>query len=91
MDIASIDQQYIYWKYKSQWCVAKVQVNAAADKIFLYIWHLDGTFICMTTGKQPETILRSQGYNLWLREGRPNLKEILEEKTKTKPEQIELF
>lgn len=91
MDITSIDQEYIYWKYKGQWCVAKVQVNAAADKVFLYLWQLDGAFICMTPGKQPETILQSQGYKLWVQEGRPHLKESLDQKTKTKQEQIELF
>ncbi|ABO49951.1 hypothetical protein Dred_1421 [Desulforamulus reducens MI-1] len=91
MNIKTIDQQYIYWRYKSQWCVAKVQVSASADKVFLYIWQLDGTFVCMTAGKQPETVLQSQGFKLWLREGSPNLKEILEEKVKTKPEQIEFF
>lgn len=91
MDIIRLDQKYIYWKYKGQWCVAKVQVNAAADKVFLYLWHLNGTFICMTAGKQPETILQSQGYKLWIREGRPHLKASLDQKIKNREEQIELF
>lgn len=86
-----IDQRYIYWMYKSQWCIAKVQVSPSSDLVFLYVWRLDGSFVGMTAGKRPESILQSQGYKLWLREGRPNLKEKLQEILKNKEEQIELF
>ncbi|MCL4440506.1 MAG: hypothetical protein M1609_07930 [Firmicutes bacterium] len=91
MEIKRMDQQYIYWKHKNQWCVAKVQVSPSSDKVYLYIWQLDGTFVGMTAGKSPETVLQSQGYKLWLREGSPNLKNLLGEKIKNKQEQIELF
>lgn len=91
MDIKSLDQQYIYWKYKSQWCIAKVQYSPSSAKAFLYIWHLDGHFVGMTAGKSPDTILQSQGFKKWLGEGIPDLKGVLEETAKIKPEQIELF
>lgn len=91
MDIKRFDQQYIYWKQNSQWCVAKVQVSPSTDKVYLYVWQLDGTFLGMTAGKRPETILHSQGFRLWLREGSPDLKNLLGEKVKNKQEQIEFF
>ncbi|MCL5290397.1 MAG: hypothetical protein ACOY35_11865 [Bacillota bacterium] len=91
MDIKGFDQQYIYWKQKSQWCVAKVQVSPSTDKVYLYVWQLDGTFLGMTAGKRPETVLQSQGFRLWLREGSPDLKNLLGEKVKNKQEQIEFF
>lgn len=91
MDIKSMDQQYIYWKHKGQWAIAKIQYSPSTDKVFLYIWELNGTFVGMSAGKQTETVLQSQGLKLWLREGRPDLKDILEEKTKNKQEQIEFF
>lgn len=91
MDINSLHQQYIYWKHKNQWYVAKLQVSNSAEKVFLYLWQLDGTFLGMTAGKNPDTILQSKGYKLWLSEGCPDLKNVLDEKSKNKPEQIEFF
>ncbi|WP_077713866.1 hypothetical protein [Desulforamulus ferrireducens] len=91
MDIQSLDQQYIYWKHKSQWCIAKIQYIPSSAKAFLYIWQLDGSFLGLTAGKDPTTILQSQGFKKWLREGSPNLKKVLEERAKNKPTQIELF
>ncbi|SHK82518.1 hypothetical protein [Desulforamulus aeronauticus] len=91
MDIKSLDQQYIYWKYKNQWCIAKIQYSPSSSKAFLYIWQLDGNFMGMTAGKSPDTILQSRGFKMWMREGSPDLKGVLEEKAKNKPAQIELF
>ncbi|MEG6513384.1 hypothetical protein V6C32_15885 [Desulforamulus ruminis] len=86
-----IDQRYIYWWHRNQWCIAKVQVSPSSDKIFLYIWRLDGFYLGMTAGKSRESIEQSQGYNLWLREGRPDLKVRLEDQIKNKYRQIEFF
>ncbi|SHE28956.1 hypothetical protein SAMN02745133_00031 [Desulforamulus putei DSM 12395] len=91
VDIKFIDQQYIYWKHKGRWCVAKVQISPSSDKVYLYIWQLDGTFVGMTAGKRPETVLQSQGYKLWVQEGCPDLKNLLDEMVKNKQEQIEFF
>ncbi|GAB6157206.1 hypothetical protein JCM39194_04060 [Desulfotomaculum varum] len=86
-----LQQKYIYWKHKGRWCIAKVQISPAADKVYLYIWQLDGTYVGMTAGKRPETILQSQGYQLWVEKGCPDLKILLDQRVKSKQEQVELF
>ncbi|CCO07364.1 hypothetical protein [Desulforamulus hydrothermalis] len=86
-----LHQKYIYWKYKGRWCIAKVQMSPVADKVYLYIWQLDGTYVGMTAGKRPETVLQSQGYQMWVEEGCPNLKSLLDQRIKNKQEQVELF
>lgn len=91
MDVQDIDQQYIYWWHKNQWCIAKVQASPSCEKVFLYIWHLDGSYVGMTAGKALESIQQSQGYRLWLQEGQPDLKVRLEDQVKNKYRQIEFF